>query len=64
MQYVLVLATALFGAASYVLLELDLGNQIVVKILTAIAVMGFIEGCVWRLSHIGGDRRRDGLDLD
>ena len=58
MQYALVLATALFGAAPYVLIELDLGNQIVVKILMAIAVMGFIEGCVWRLSHIAGDRRK------
>ena len=64
MQYALVLATALFGAASYVLIELDLGNQIVVKILMAIAVMGFIEGCIWHLYHIGGERRRDGLDLD
>jgi hypothetical protein len=63
MQYIVVLATAVFGSGSYVLIESDFGNQILAKILVGIALVGFIGGCVWRVSHIQRDRR-SGPDLD
>jgi uncharacterized membrane protein len=61
MQYLaLTVVTLVGGAGSFV--SLDSGNPMFAVIFAVIAVAGFAAGCVWRMSHVARDRRRNGLD--
>ena len=61
MQYLaLTVVTLVGGAGSFV--SLDSGNPIFAEICALIAVAGLAAGCVWSMSHIARDRRKNGFD--